>query len=390
VISMGSFEYNRIRVDAVESVELIPPENGSYTEFKHDIYDSDDGIPESRQRLLRHQRSDLFPRLVEAIVKTDGEQFVRNHLEVRARLPDYVENPEEVKKAVRLQNDEIDVEVDPTPSTRGECRYSKDDDYRPENDDARVCWECSSDDTRKPEKFLSDDDPVETCTRYTANGYKIRQKLAEHVEWSDAGGFLLNQFRGSDLSVSNIRRRLIRSNDTRSQAVNLAFKLAFPDEDYYYHRAEALLRDMNSDIAEESGPGAGGRQFEHEAIQQLEERFELRDETVFKITFDDDAAPAYWRDFVSDTSEATFKEADAIIEGDIGPIVVDFFTQRHTAEKRKQVHNYAELYEIATGEEPRAWGITDETRGELLELDTLTGSDAPDLEDGQAGLSDFL
>jgi len=390
---MGSFEYNRIRTDHVDTVELIPPEHGAYTEFKHDIYDSDDGIPEVRQRLLRHQRSDLFPRLVEAILNTDGEQFIRNHLEVRARLPDYVENSEEVKEAVRLQNNEIDVKIDPTPSTRGECRYSKDDDYRPANDDAMVCWKCSSDDTRKPEKFLADDDPVETCTRYTSNAYRIKRKLANHVTWSDGGGFLLNQFRGSDLSVSNIRRRLLRADEKRSQAVNLAFKLAFPDEDYYYQRAEALLRDLDADVAQESSPGAGGMEFERNAIERLNEKFTLREETVFKITFDDDAPPVAWRDFVDDPSEPTYKEADAIIEGDVGPIVVDFFTQRSTREKRKQVRNYAELYEKATGEEARAWGITDDARGELLELDTLVGetdggSDEP--SDGQAGLSDFL
>lgn len=390
---MGSFEYNRIRVDAVESVKLIPPENGAYTEFKHDIYDSGNEIPEARQRLFRDPRSDLFRRLVQAILKTDGEQFVRDHLKVRARLPNYVENPEEVKEAVRLQNDEIDVEINPTPSTRGECRYSKDDDYRPENDDAKVCWKCSSDDTRKPEKFLSDDDPVETCTKHTANGYKIKRKLAEHVEWSSAGGFLLGQFRESDLSVSNIRRRLLRSDDRRSQAVNLAFKLAFPEEDYYYQRAEALLRDLDADVAQESSPGTGGMEFERNAIERLDRKFELRDEKVFKITFDDDAPPVAWRDFVDDPSEPTYKEADAIIEGDVGPIVVDFFTQRSTREKRKQVRNYAELYEKATGIEARAWGITDDARGELLELDTLVGetdggSDEP--SDGQAGLSDFL
>src|SRR5699024_2421244 len=32
---------------------------------------------------------------------------------------------------------------DDTPQTRGECRHSRNDKYRPEVDDAMCCWECS-------------------------------------------------------------------------------------------------------------------------------------------------------------------------------------------------------------------------------------------------------
>lgn len=388
---MGGFEYNEIYVEDVERVQLIPPANSGYTDFKHDIYDSDDEIPGARQRLLEHPHADIFPELVEAILDTDGEQFLRNNLEIPARLPEYVENPEAVKEAVILRReDDVDVEIDDTLSTRGECRHSKDDDYRPDTDGAKVCWKCSDDDTRKPAKFMADDEPVEMCSKYTARAWKLIQELRDRLAWSSAGGFLLSYFRQSGLSIREIQGRLLSSDDTRSQGVNLAFKIAYPDEDYYYQRAEALLRDVDAVVAQESSPGAGGREFERKAIQRLKQKFTLRDETVFKITFDDDAPAAVWRDFVNDPSEPTYKEADAIIEGDIGPIVVDFFTQRQTRQKRKQVHNYAELYEKATGEEARAWGITDETRGELLELDTLVGEkDRPDVE-GQSGLSDFI
>jgi hypothetical protein len=389
---MPGFEYNEIRIDAVEDVELIAPEHGGYTEFKQDIYHSDDQIPEARQRLLEHTRVDLFPQLLEAILDTDPEKFMRQHVEVGARLPDYVENPDELKSAVKMRReDEVDVEIDDTAHTRGQCRYSKDDDYRPDNDDALVCWKCSDDDTRKPKKLLSDDEPGETCTRYTAAGFKLLRHLSDNLRLTAGGGLLVNHLRRADVSVSRIRSRLFSAQEQRSQAVNLAFKTAFPDEDYYYQRAEALLRDLDADVAKDTSPGSGGREFEREAIKRLNERFTLRDETVFKIIFRDDAPEARWRDFVEDPSEPTYKEADAIIEGDIGPIVVDFFTQRRTREKRKQVHNYAELYEKATGDEAHAWGVTDSIRGELLELDTLTGTepDPPDIE-GQAGLSDFI
>lgn len=389
---MGSFEYNDIRPDAVEDVELLSPQSSDYNQFKQDIYDSSDEIPPERERMLETARSRVFENIASIILDSDPTELIDEMFYLGVQIPKYVENPDELREGVLRRGKNTDVEVeygDLTPSNREGCYYSEDDDYRPEDEDAMCCWECSPEDTRKPNKFKADDAPGDTCQRGVLRKFKLKRELADTIRVGHTG-MLSDEFRESELSPAEITSRLTRANGSRSQAIQLAFRVAFPDEDYYYHRAEALLRDMNSDIAEESGPGAGGRQFEHEAIQQLEEQFELRDETVFKITFKDDAAPAYWRDFVSDTSEATFKEADAIIEGDIGPIVVDFFTQRQTREKRKQVHNYAELYEIATGEEPRAWGITDETRGELLELDTLTGSDTPDLDDGQAGLSDFL
>jgi len=389
---MSSFEYNSIRARDVERVELISDESSDYQQFKQRIYDTDDEIPEERERMLRDQRSNLFPDFVEILLDNDCEQLAKNIFTLRAAIPDYVANPEEVRDAILLEGKYTNTQIDfgdLTPSIRGNCRHAKDDSYRPNNDDAMCCWECSDNDGGRPEKFKHDDSACGECSIYRKSGYKLKEALEEQLEIV-GGGLLVNHMKHSDMSVAELRKGLVDAKNGRSRAIGFAFKLAFPDEDYYYQRAEALLRDLDADVAKDSGPGAGGRRFEYEAIEQLEKRFTLRDETVFKIHFDDDAPPVAWREFVEDPSEPTYKEADAIIEGDIGPIVVDFFTQRQTREKRKQVHNYAELYEIATGEEPKAWGITDETRGELLELDTLTGSDTPDVNEGQAGLSEFL
>lgn len=389
---MSGFEYNEIRPDAVEDVELLSDESSDYQQFKQRIYDTDDEIPKERERMLRDQRSNLFPEFVEILLERDCKQFAKNIFTLGVAMPDYIANPEEVKEAILLEGKYTNTQIDfgdLTPSIRGNCRHAKDDSYRPDNDDAMCCWECSDHDGGRPEKFEHDDPACDECSIYHSSGYKLKEALEEHLEIV-GGGKLVSHMKHSDMSVTELRNGLVDADNGRSRAIGFAFKLAFPDEDYYYQRAEALLRDLNADVAKDSGPGAGGRRFEYEGIEQLEERFTLRDETVFKITFDDDAPPVAWRDFVEDPSEPTYKEADAIIEGEIGPIVVDFFTQRQTQEKRKQVHNYAELYEIATGEEPRAWGVTDETRGELLELDTLTGNDTADVDEGQAGLGDFL
>lgn len=391
MIAMGSFEYNKIDIDAVEEVELLSPESSSYRQFKQELYDSSDDVPEERRRMAESQRSAVYVWLASQLVDADCEQLIEDMFVLTANIPNYVKNADELREGLLREGEYTDVDVEYgnlTPDVRGECGHAQNDDYRPDDDDAMCCWECSPENTRKPAKFMADDPPCDTCSISVPARFALKRELANTISIGQTGK-LSNQFRHSDLPPQDILSRLAAADESRPQAIQLAFRVAYPDEDYYYQRAEALLRDLDADIAEQSGPGAGGRKFEHDAIKRLEEKFELRDETVFKIKFDEDAGRGYWEQFVSDPAEPTFKEADAIIEGEVGPIVVDFFTQRHTIEKRRQVSNYAELYEAATGEEPKAWGITDETYAELFELDTLV-DDTDDLEEGQADISDFI
>ena len=391
------FEYKDIDVGAVESVELLADDASEYMTFKQRLYDDSDEIPEERRRMAESDRTNVFEDVLDKLLcEDDLDALLDKIIRLDVRMPDYIENKAELREGLRLDglNTDIDVEYgDTTPDTRADCRHSKDDEYR-DGDDKLCCWECSPEDSPKPAKFDADDDPCSVCSVYVPTDWKLRKALNDELAFirSGPGLWLAEHFEKSDLDVPDVQSRFERAKDSRSAKVQLAFRAAFPDEEYYYQRAEALLRDIDADVAEESGPGSGGRRFEYEAIDELSGRFELRDETVFKITFDEDAAPVAYSDFVNDPSEPTFKEADAIIEGDIGPIVVDFFTQRSPKAKRRQVHNYAELYEKATGIEPLAWGITDEARGELLELDTLmTSEPEPTPEsDGQVALTDFM
>jgi hypothetical protein len=389
------FKYNEIHPDAVRRVELLSTDNDEYLAFKRRLYDDSDDVPEERRRMADSGATAVYTNVLETLTDADDlDAILKEIIELGAVIPDAVDNQTELRDALLTEGQNTDLSIkygDKTPETRAECRHSKNDEYR-DRDDALCCWECSPDDSRKPAKFDADDEPCSTCSVYTPTDWKLKKALTADMGFYTAGSYkrLAELFQKSELDVYDVQSRFQRAKDSRSAKVQLAFRAAFPDEEYYYQRAEALLRDIGSDHAEESGPGSGGRRFEHNAIRQLEERFELRDERVFKIWFDEDTAPAYYSDFVSDPSEPTYKEADAIIEGDIGPIVVDLFTQRSYKEKRRQVSNYAELYEIATGTEPLAWGITDDTHAELLELDTLTASNMESDDDGQVSLADFI
>lgn len=390
------FEYNEIDVDAVESVQLLSPDSSEYMTFKQRLYDDSDEIPAERQRLADSDATAVYEDILTLLTTADLDVVITDIIELKAKIPAYIDNPGELRDGLIRAGSNADVAVEieeRTPETRAECRYSKDDSYR-SGDEYMCCWECSEEDSRRPNKFDAEDDPGSGCERCTPRGFRIKRELSEHLQFDDSGTYrwLAEHFRESNLDVRDVQTRFERAKDSRSAKVQLAFRAAYPDEEYYYQRAEAVLRDIESDLAEESGPGSGGRRFEYEAIERLSERFELRDETVFKITFDEDALPIQYGDFVADPSEPTYKEADAIIEGEIGPIVIDFFTQRSTKEKLRQVSNYAELYEIATGIEPLAWGITDDTRAELLKLDTLMGKNTDEVESDsqQPTLADFV
>jgi hypothetical protein len=390
------FEYNEIDVSAVQSVELLADDDSEYMSFKRRLYDDDDKIPEERRRMAESEATELYTDILTLLITADLDVVILDIIDLKAEIPDYIGNATELRDGLLRTGTNTDVEVkisDRTPKKRAECRFSKDDDYR-SGDEHMCCWKCSDDDTSRPNKFEATDDPGEDCERYTPRGFEIKKELSDHLVFDESNtyGFLAKHFQDSNLKVHDVQSRFKRAKDSRSAKVQLAFRAAFPDEEYYYQRAEALLRDIDADVAEESGPGSGGRRFEYEAIEQLSKRFELRDETVFKIKFKDDAPPAAYSDFVDDPSEHTYKEADAIIGGEIGPIVVDFFTQRSPRAKRRQVQNYAELYEKATGTEPLAWGVTDNAHGELLELDTLTtdNNDPTPEAGGQIALTDFI
>lgn len=132
------------------------------------------------------------------------------------------------------------------PKTRGECEFTRDDRYQPENDDAIVCWECSTRFHNRPEKFERDDPAGEVCGRRSAPGWKLKILVGQNLDLSDLP-------EGVQEAYADDHRRLLsnlaalRSGDDdriRKAALRLAYKPHLEDvEEYNYQRAVALLRD---------------------------------------------------------------------------------------------------------------------------------------------------
>lgn len=132
-------------------------------------------------------------------------------------------------------------DVDLSPDDRDECRFTRDDRYRPDDDAAIVCWQCNGG-GRRPMKCRTTDPPGGDC------------------EWEriDAGAFaaVLDEW-GADpspageLDVRDVEWDLARLRDetddrVRLGAVRLAYRLSGLEasEEYNYGRATALLRDV--------------------------------------------------------------------------------------------------------------------------------------------------
>lgn len=135
---------------------------------------------------------------------------------------------------------------DDGPQTRGECRHSRDDTYRPEDDDAMCCWECSNRSHNRPEKFKRGDSAGETCSRGGQSAWKLREAVVKAIDLSELPDGFAQTYAGD-------RRRLVRdisalrSGDEdriRKAALRMAYRPHLGDvEEYNYSRASALLRD---------------------------------------------------------------------------------------------------------------------------------------------------
>jgi hypothetical protein len=132
------------------------------------------------------------------------------------------------------------------PRTRDECAHTRSDRYRPEDDDALVCWECSTRPHNRPEKFDAEDPAGPECGRGSPPAAKLRSVVATNVDASALPDSVREAY------VDDPHRLLrnlaaLRSRDAdriRRTALRMAYRFHLEDvEAYNYGRALALLRD---------------------------------------------------------------------------------------------------------------------------------------------------
>jgi hypothetical protein len=136
--------------------------------------------------------------------------------------------------------------IDLSPETRGGCRYTKDDTFRPEDRGAIVCWECN-DGGRRPAKYQIDDSAGSTCEIGKVDQEVVEGLLAEWIEINQGGES--PTLAADDYDLRDLRRDLhrLRSADDdsiRRGAIRIAYRLSLGGiEEYHHGRARALLRD---------------------------------------------------------------------------------------------------------------------------------------------------
>ena len=136
--------------------------------------------------------------------------------------------------------------TDDTPRTRGECGHSRNDKYRPENDNAMCCWECSNRPHNRPEKFERQDPAGTACSGKAQSPWKLRESVVKNIDLSGLPDGLQQTY-GEDSRRLLRDITALRSGDEdriRKAALRLAYRPHLGAvEEYNYHRTVALLRD---------------------------------------------------------------------------------------------------------------------------------------------------
>jgi hypothetical protein len=149
-----------------------------------------------------------------------------------------------------------------TPETRGDCRHTQNDTYRPEDDEAIVCWQCSDKPGNRPRKFRANDAIGttfnETCKETVIVGQEARPRVLSRAVRDSAqlDPDALPQRLGEAFDADDhwtIRRFIqqLRSDDDDriwKAALRVSYESTLPHvEEYNYGRAAALLRDCGVD-----------------------------------------------------------------------------------------------------------------------------------------------
>lgn len=136
--------------------------------------------------------------------------------------------------------------VDVGSPTRGKCRYSSDDEFKPEDPEAIVCWHCSGRPSNRPEKFSRDEQAGAECEQVGTAAWDLRRIVAESVDLSGLPEPLSESYVNEPRRLLN-NLAVLRSGDEdriRKTALRLAYKPHLDAvEDYNYQRALALLCD---------------------------------------------------------------------------------------------------------------------------------------------------
>lgn len=154
-----------------------------------------------------------------------------------------------------------------TPETRGGCRYTSDDSYKPDDPSALVCWECSNKARNRPRKFADDDPAGKFCEAGVkrASSWQLRNEVMESLEFDRLpwrlGDVYGEDGRGGRQLARHVRHLRSGEDDKiRRAALRISYEATLAHvEEYNYSRALALLRDRG--VAQELpiiGDGTNG------------------------------------------------------------------------------------------------------------------------------------
>ena len=350
-----SFEYNYLQPSLVEDATIIERSSDEYQEFLGDVRGGKTDGQRERERIIEEHPEAVqdFADSVQEIIeepKTRADWIVGNTT-LTGTSSSRIKNRWEVLRDLLEDND-------PSPKAkpieyRGECCHARNDDYKPNDPAAKCCWECSP--GRRPKKFKARDEPLAQCSG-GMRSYQLENAVVEDIDLQYFAKPIQDEY-----SIYDLKRIIagLQSDDgteVRKAAIKWAYMTHMAEiEEYNYQRAEAFLRDIDAPDAESHSTGEGGRRFEQK-VRRMVERYEFPQyPRVLRCSIDPDVAERGH----GPNTPVRYKEMDIHTELRGEPAIIEVFTQRSQKEKRRQLRNYAELYKLATGTEPRTLLLTD-------------------------------
>ena len=220
-------------------------------------WEAPDGADKTSGRREREQVFGDHSEAVEAFIQDARRAFTEPAVVGEELLDLLTVGPPASETVLHAESAMIDVatpganRVDPKPKgsgpeTRGECQYSRDDSYRPDDDDAICCWECSNRPHNRPEKFSRDDPAGTQCHQHGREPWKLRNAVIKSVDLSGLPENVREAYEGNQrgLLYDIAALRSDDEDDIRRTALSVAYRPHLGDvEEYNYHRALALLRD---------------------------------------------------------------------------------------------------------------------------------------------------
>lgn len=315
---MTQFNYKQIDTSKIQKIKLLKanhPEWLEYIQKKRENKNKTDGEKERTKLIQKHPKQ--FKKF-----KKDAEYALKNKQEIKNKIEEYRNHLRQASFQYEGENKFGNKRIS-TPAT-----------YDKNNIINKLSWDKTHINHDKEKEKLFIDKKAEKKVKKLLK--KHNYDIVEEENFLDSTKFSIpKNYRNSDnQNRIDCLRFIIDKADTRNEILRFVWNKHLSEiDDFHVNRAEAYLRDLESENTEEPVIKKARRKsnnFENAIKNRLENQGFKDQKRVFKIHLENSKKPVY-------------KEMDHHFKHKNTNIVVEIFTNRKISEKEKQLKNYMTL-----------------------------------------------